>query len=509
MIRTRIVLPLLLLATPTALAEPRPAAIDDLFALYLVSSGSVADGEIRSHVRVFNPYGLRPLPGVVVTATLEGHADRAATVATGERGEAELVLALPDDLGDGTLVVRARARFRGVEREVENWLFLDARGAVADGSAGVLLAGRASRWPIHADLVGWLPRPGLPSHAFVTTLTADGEPVACDVRIRWRSGDGEEREIARLATDRHGLGRVELAEEAEDGELTILAHDAAGRSGEAVIDYQVLWDDALVVHTPRTVHRRGEPLVVTVHPLAPMDDVVVEVRRGDRRLRERRLDRLESAARLVFDGGDDLAGRVDVVAYSLSPAYAEVELPAGRRTVLYPRGQELDPSGEDGEEHAGWTVARFLDLALDGDVPADLDRIAELLVRRDGARVTKGLSTPLGEEPWVYQWYFGPQLRGWKAKLEQAYGPPRYALPKDMASLAAILGRPGLDRLSDPWGTPYRGAFGLEGDLWTFELESAGRDRLWGSIDDFVVWSHSWVVRPGSLQGEKKPGGLG
>jgi A-macroglobulin TED domain/Alpha-2-macroglobulin family/MG2 domain/Carboxypeptidase regulatory-like domain/A-macroglobulin receptor binding domain/Alpha-2-macroglobulin bait region domain/Macroglobulin domain MG3 len=49
-----------------------------------------------------------------------------------------------------------------------------------------------------------------------------------------------------------------------------------------------------------------------------------------------------------------------------------------------------------------------------------------------------------------------------------------------------------LDELRDPWGTPYRPKFSVEGGYDVFELISAGPDKRLGTDDDFTAFSRSW-----------------
>lgn len=437
---------------------------------------------------------------------------------------------------------------------LDHALTVTARDTVSGRSATAPVTIRVSRSPIHVYLVGDLPLPGLPSKTFVTTSTAEGEPVACEVEIRLRSAGQGEIPLGRLVTDQHGLGRVELAVDLRDegGDLLITARDAAGRSGHLELDYwDALPEPALGIGSPRSLYKPGQPLEVTVHVTEPMDDVVVEVRRGARLLRKRRPGRVAGPARLVFNADADFHGRLDIVAYSLSPEHAGNEPPAGQRSVLYPSARSLglevtadrhtyrpgdqarlsvetsmpaaigvavtDASLEalqvergwsvrpgllsyldeswTWDEYSGWTVERLLNLEPDEDLTDDLDRLAEFLVRHDAAYISSDFSTPLGEEHWEFRSFFGSQFLGWRYAFDNAFRPPSYLIPKDAPEAFAILAAAGLDAnsASDPWGTPYRASLSPRRGRWILELESAGRDRAWDSIDDFVAWSYRWA----------------
>ena len=398
-----------------------------------------------------------------------------------------------------------------------------------------------SRWPLYVDLVGAWSRPG---QVFVKTSTADGAPVQGHVEIRWRpSGSEEEHEIARLRTDRYGLARLEttrITQEVKGGDWVLRVRDNAGRSGKAELRVHQGVSTRIFIDSPQTLHSKEEPLTVTLQPSQPMEDVVVQVLNDGRLLRERRFPRVEPSppTPVVFEAGDDFAGRIDVVAYSVSAEYEDGS-PTGQRSVLYPHGDRLelgmtarrtryqpgepaqldvhssvpavlgvsvtdrslealrerhgfdrrpalfpDPAWE--EEHAGWTATRLLESA---ELPEDPDLLAELLMRGDNAHVTTRFSTPLGEERTEYASFFEAQFQD--PAFEKAFSFPELTLPKGQISQKVTLTEAGFDAMVDPWGTPYRASVFALGKWMSFGVYSAGRDRTWNSIDDFSAWSRT------------------
>ena len=441
---------------------------------------------------------------------------------------------------------------------LDHELTLVARDSVSGRSVRAPVGLRVSRWPIHVYPVERWAGPGTLRRTYVTTSTAAGEPAACDVEVRWRSVGGGELELARFKTDSYGIGRFESGQdldeleggELEDGELVFLASDAAGLTGEAV--HYPWYDDSerIFVDSPRTLHRPGEPLAVTLQTAEPVSDVVVEVRRGVHLLRERRLSRLEAAqpVPLVFEPGHDLSGRIDVVAYSLTPQDPYAGFTAGRRRLLYPHGRDLKLAlsvreepyrpGEKArfrvrsstpgvlglavthaslealqerrgfdrrpallpnrlraeEEYAGWTVTRLLELGADEEWPEELDQLADLLVRHDDGYVATDLSTPIGEELREHAAFFKAQFKDKGRLLEEALDRPQLTTPQGPETLVPLLDEAGfgLEGLADPWGKPYRPALTASADKWRFTLRSAGRDNAWDSLDDFTAWSRTW-----------------
>ncbi len=224
-----------------------------------------------------------------------------------------------------------------------------------DGAALADVGLRLSARPIHVYAFGTLPGEGQPGQAYVTTAYADGRPASCTVELWQRQvsppapqgalpGD-DELLLGSFETGPLGVARVPdevLRREVQD--VRIVARDGDGGSGITDGDPWDgdLWDDAprLLIDSPRTLLRRGEPLRVTLHPHEPMERVLVEVLRDGERLDFRLLPRLDSSTPVDFGSRPEYAGKITVAAYPLSLKDGRHDPPGARRTLFYPRGDD-------------------------------------------------------------------------------------------------------------------------------------------------------------------------
>ncbi|MCP4661493.1 MAG: hypothetical protein GY856_39315 [bacterium] len=230
--------------------------------------------------------------------------------------------------------------------------------------------------PIQLYLPGTLSAEGRPARASVTASYADGRPATATVEV-WQSADGGDGEVllGRLRTNRYGVARLpETMTPDDDRPFRVAAYDAEGLRG--IAEEHQEWRPAppLVITGPRTLYRRGEPLELTLHTDRPRERIEVEVMRGGELLASRSLERVEGEAEVSFPYRADFAGEVSVVATSLAvDLFDQGEMIAARRTVLYPRDQnilELTVASEPGGYRPG-DEAR-LDLSLSERSPAAL-----------------------------------------------------------------------------------------------------------------------------------------
>lgn len=153
---------------------------------------------------------------------------------------------------------------------------------------------------------------------------------------------------------------------------------------------------------------------------------------------------------------------------------------------------------EEPTEVGGWTgaaITRALGGAGAERAAAELETLAEILLYDDAPPWDNSeISSPIGEEKAAHRDLFAiqmaPLLVALYTFLDSEAGEPA----TDPASLRAFLEDHGVDLngLYDPWGSAYCFQFSVKGADRRLTARSAGRDRLWGTLDDFDAWAHAW-----------------
>jgi hypothetical protein len=384
---------------------------------------------------------------------------------------------------------------------------------------------RVTRDPIHVYL--W----PLDSGFYVSTSYADGKPVACHVSVKGG---------ASVNTNRYGLARITVPEEAELVEL--LAEDDKGGKG---LQEERIWErppSKLSVSTGKRLYRPGEPVEVEVSSSEPLPVVAVDVMREEELIESRLLDLTNKQARFELPwraefrreitisanviGTDDSASRTvlfparldfEVAVRPGQPVYrpgeeATVALEtrlAGGQTVETALGVAVADAavGErarsdgvagpdrvfsnlrspDSEGISGVTLGDLYRLDCSEPFPEDLDLVAEAMLGEGNPYLFHSESSAdyTSDSRPAFAKAFAAQLKPVIQALEERYKKD-YDHPRDAATLKRDLAEAGIDfdSLRDPWGTPYRAEFKVDGPSDVLTLRSAGPDKQFGTDDD-------------------------
>lgn len=267
---------------------------------------------------------------------------------------------------------------------------------------------RLTRDPIHVYPVNWsLPEPsgpaaGVPHPVHVTTFTAGGEPVACEVGATLLRGE-EVLSVARFRTNELGVGRLDARELAAgvlratpepDGggwllEVEVVVQDGTGRTGRTRFPVRHALPGPVAIEAEAPILRPEEPVRVRLVPLGERLRRLLVTLEEDGRVRESvELEGLDEPREVTLGRGLDLAGPVTVTVRDLAPGADRYphRLPTTRRSFVALRA---DPLRLDlRPDRAGYRPGETLELRLrttEGGSPASsvvglavVDRAVEL-----------------------------------------------------------------------------------------------------------------------------------
>jgi len=149
----------------------------------------------------------------------------------------------------------------------------------------------------------------------------------------------------------------------------------------------------------------------------------------------------------------------------------------------------------EGEEIQGFRVADLEKLDLSKPLPEGLDLVAEILMQPGSEEQPKffNVDSPRGSAPELFSCEINPQMNQIKAALTRFYI-LNASYPKSQVSLQSFLSSEKIDfnALRDPWNAPYRAKFGVERNLDTLEIWTAGPDKKVGTYDDYLVLKMQW-----------------
>ncbi|MBD0326146.1 MAG: hypothetical protein ICV68_06940, partial [Pyrinomonadaceae bacterium] len=150
-------------------------------------------------------------------------------------------------------------------------------------------------------------------------------------------------------------------------------------------------------------------------------------------------------------------------------------------------------SGDSGQV-SGVSIADLLKLDISKPVPDGLETVAEILLR-SYARVPRifGSDSFHMNQKQVFAKLIEQQVAATKDALAKRYM-EKMEYPREVEGLRAFLAAAGvdLDRLSDPWGTPYQPRYLLARESDILEMRSAGADKRFETDDDFTALNISW-----------------
>lgn len=155
---------------------------------------------------------------------------------------------------------------------------------------------RVTREPIHVYFIGerYNQNPNLPVNAYVSTFYADGSPAVCDVELKGREEDGDDkkyRTIQKLKTNSFGAGKLnfmrpKFEDDDDDLEIQLIAKDQNGLKGtygvgednEESIDFDD--DDVLKIQIEKTIFKAGESVEIKLNSTLKTGVVYVDVVQG-------------------------------------------------------------------------------------------------------------------------------------------------------------------------------------------------------------------------------------
>ena len=223
---------------------------------------------------------------------------------------------------------------------------------------------RVTRDPIHVYIFGEAAATELPPSYYISTFYADGTPARCKVRLNSFDDDDEQsakHPLRAVETNKYGLAKVERLKIVEDGDnsLTALAVDQKGRVGRGVERVYQQDIGVLEVVTAHAIHKKGDPIEVTLRSTQPNLRVVVEALREGAVLATQQARLRNAQASLVFPYDERFSDEVTIVAYSLEQEATPYSLFEGSSTVLYPKNRQLAVAVQlDRDEHRPGEDAR-------------------------------------------------------------------------------------------------------------------------------------------------------
>ncbi len=204
------------------------------------------------------------------------------------------------------------------------------------------------------------------------------------------------------------------------------------------------------------------------------------------------------AERTEFRPGEDASADVSVRMPDGSPAAAAVGVAIVDEAVAERASTDEETRGR----HFGWwaysndslgglSLHDLEDLDTSRPFPKDLDLLAEALLSANAPYLRSSFNTH-GELDSVFP--TGSQFNPISVRLNDLYR-ISYHYPRDIETLRRDLAGAGidLDSMRDPWGTPYRVQFKIDGWYGGWYKKtiflSAGPDKKFGTADDLVAYT--------------------
>ncbi|MET0751832.1 MAG: alpha-2-macroglobulin family protein [Pyrinomonadaceae bacterium] len=408
---------------------------------------------------------------------------------------------------------------------------------------------RVSREPIHIYLAGKKGddhNPKVPFNFYVSTYTADGKPVACDVKIKGKYEDEkEEKPLASFKTNSLGAHKIEFsAPKREDDayfddlELNISARDADGKIGTRKEEIGIDEDEKqIVLRTDKAIYRKGEPVKIEIISSEAEENVFIDVSKNLSSIESRRVRLKNGRAELKIPYNRNFKNNLTVSAYfdddgdAVQDARAivfptpknlrvsatstkEVFRPNEEATVNFAVSSPDKTQAETAlgvvildkavEERAktdanfGGVDGIFQDFgALAGnswseidmkkDIPAELQLFAEMRFFDSYYNANFFDSNYTKRPEYIFSETVKKQLEPVQAALGKRYSED-FEHPLDDASLRKILSREKIDfdALRDPWGNSYKAGFSVNKNYDIVTFNSAGANKIFGDDDDFT-----------------------
>jgi hypothetical protein len=387
---------------------------------------------------------------------------------------------------------------------------------------------RVTKSPIHVYVIS----ESRNGRQWISTSYADGRPASCRV-----SAPG----MTPVTTNRYGVARAILPE--ADGDLEMTAHDGHGKHGVDPVSVSTPSPGDILIDTDKTIYRPGEPVRVTIKTDDPVPSAAFQVLRDGRLLHSEWLRikgthiSFELPWRAEFSGEITL-GIASGEKYNqfdsriiIFPSNPDLTVTVAPARSSYRPGEEASvsfqtklPDGSTAPSVLGisvvdsavaerarsnaespWGLWRWyrtgaMDLGgvsrddllrLDVGKPIDpeLDLLAEVMLSGDywSPNIIRSIDYNL-ELGSTYSSIFKTQFFPVADILDARYIRDGHH-PTDLETLRTDLkGRSvSLDTLVDPWATPYRAEFHVEGASDVMSFVSAGPDKKFGTDDDITA----------------------
>jgi hypothetical protein len=176
--------------------------------------------------------------------------------------------------------------------------------------------------------------PGLENQVFLLASYPDGTPVEANLQVRSRSGDKQD-----VSTNAGGLAVLTLKKPERDEVLQIDATDKEGEKVSASVPLQArAGDDQVLLRTEKAVYRAGDSIRLRILTTKKHGTAYVDVVKDGQTILTRDLDITEGEAELTLAASPELAGTVDVSAYTFG---ANAQPVADHRLVFVQPADEL------------------------------------------------------------------------------------------------------------------------------------------------------------------------
>ena len=208
---------------------------------------------------------------------------------------------------------------------------------------------RVSKKPIHVYLIGnnyGKFNPKMPLRYFVTTFSADGKPVACDVEIKGKYEDETKlKTLAKLKTNALGAGEVEFSAPkrkddiyVDDLEIEVTARDSEKNSGIHKKEIDIEEDEKnLIIRTDKTIYRKGEPLKIDIISTEKDRTVFLDISKNSSNIKSTSLRLNNGRASISIPYEPNFKSELTISAFFENNGNAV----ADAETVIYPTPKNL------------------------------------------------------------------------------------------------------------------------------------------------------------------------
>ena len=169
--------------------------------------------------------------------------------------------------------------------------------------------------------------PNLENQVFILTSYPDGKPAAASVRVR-----GSGIPVQSVTTDEGGVAVVRLPAVAGTQKVEIEAKDREGNHASSSVQLEAReGQEQILLRTERALYRAGEAIQLRVFSTRKRGAAYVDVVKEGQTVLTRDLDIKDGRAQLTLTATPELAGTVDISAYS----FGSDARPAGDHRLIF------------------------------------------------------------------------------------------------------------------------------------------------------------------------------